>query len=109
MIIKMVEVKINAGICGFITTIYAESEDLQMATLSIKTDCPNYKVLEDNPIEVDGFVECFSKLGEGGLYSLCKTYCPHAACPVAAGMIKAVEVACGLALPKTASIEVSRK
>lgn len=31
----------------------------------------------------------------------------HAACPVPAGIIKAIEVAAGLALPKDAKIEVS--
>ena len=31
---------------------------------------------------------------------------PHAACPVPAGIVKAVEVAAGLALPKDASIRL---
>jgi hypothetical protein len=35
-------------------------------------------------------------------------HCKHAACPVPSGIIKAVEVASGLALPKNASIQVSQ-
>jgi hypothetical protein len=34
-------------------------------------------------------------------------HCKHTACPVPSGIIKAVEVASGLALPKDASIQVA--
>ena len=34
---------------------------------------------------------------------LARKYCPHTACPVAAGIIKAVEVESGLALPADAT------
>ena len=33
-------------------------------------------------------------------------HCKHTACPVPSGILKAIEVASGLALPKDASIEV---
>jgi len=36
-------------------------------------------------------------------------HCKHTACPVPAGIIKAIEVASGLALPKDASIQVSQE
>jgi hypothetical protein len=35
--------------------------------------------------------------------------CPHPACPVPVGILKAVEVSAGLALPKDASIRVIKK
>ncbi len=35
-------------------------------------------------------------------------FCSHAACPVPVGIIKAVEVEAGLALPEDAHIKVSR-
>jgi hypothetical protein len=38
------------------------------------------------------------KAGEGKVYELCRKYCKHAACPVPSGIIKAIEVSCGLAL-----------
>lgn len=104
----MAVVKINAGICGFVTTVIAESEDMQMATLKITSECPNYKPLEKDLVEVDGFAECFAKVGEGKIYETCRKYCKHSACVVPAGIIKAVEVACGLALPKDASFEISK-
>jgi len=56
----MAKVTVNSGICGFTTSITANSEDMQHAALRFET-----------------------------------------ACPVASGMIKAVEVACGLASRRT--------
>jgi len=40
---------------------------------------------------------------------LAAKHCKHAACPVPSGIIKAIEVAAGLALPKDASIQVSKE
>jgi hypothetical protein len=104
----MVEVKINAGICGFVTVIRADSEDLQTAELEIVTDCPNLKPLEKELKEADAFKECFAKVGDGEIYKMCKKYGKHAACPVACAIIKAVEVSCELALPKKISMEITK-
>lgn len=100
--------KINAGVCNFNTTVNVESEDLQMATINITTECPSLKPLELNPIEVDAFGECFGKVGEGEIFDWCRKYCKHAACPVPTGIVKAVEVACELALPRPVTIELSK-
>ena len=99
---------INAGVCGFSTTVQVESEDLQMADIHITTQCPSLKPLETLPLEVDGFVECFGKAGEGEIFEWCRKYCKHAACPVPAGIVKTVEVACELALPRNVSIEITK-
>jgi len=99
---------IHAGVCNFITTVQVESEDLQMARIQINTQCPNLKPLESQILEVDGFVECFGKVGEGAVFEWCRKFCKHSACPVPTGIVKAVEVACELALPKTVTIETTK-
>ena len=104
----MVEVKVDAGICGFSATIKVDSEDMQTATIDFVTNCPNLKPLEQELKEVDGYEECFSKLGDSPVYELAKKYCKHAACPVPSAIIKGIEVACGLALPKDAEIKISK-
>lgn len=43
------------------------------------------------------------------IYELAKKYCKHAACPVPSAIIKGVEVACGLALPKDVEIRIAKK
>lgn len=104
----MATVTVNPGVCGFITAIRAESEDMQNAVLDIQTDCPYIKAMAGELKEVDGFTECFAKVGDGEVYKAAKKYCKHAACPVPSGMLKAVEVACGLALPKDVEFKISK-
>jgi hypothetical protein len=104
----MIEVKVNPGVCGFITTIKVSSEDMQTAVIEISTDCPNIKPLEQELTEADGFEECFSKLGDSKVYELARKYCKHAACPVPSAIIKGIEAACGLALPKDVEIRISK-
>ena len=104
----MIKVTVDAGICGFSTVITAVCEDGQNAAIKIETECPSLKPLEDELKEVDALSECFGSMCETKVYSQTGKYCKHAACPVPCGIIKAVEAACGLALPKDAVITVEK-
>lgn len=104
----MVEVKVNPGVCGLNTIIKVDSDDMQNAIIEIITECPNIKPMEQELKEADGYEECFAKLGESKVYELAKKYCKHAACPVPSAIIKGIEVACGLALPKDVDIKISK-
>lgn len=105
----MTEVKVNPGVCGFVTCIKVDSEDMQNATIEIITDCPNIKPMAQELKEVDGYEECFSKFGESKVYELANKYCKHAACPVPTAIIKGIEVACGLALPRDVEIKLNKE
>ena len=104
----MVEVKVNPGVCGLNTVIKVNSEDMQNAVVEIITECPNIKPMEQELMEVDGYEECFSKYGNSKVYELAKKYCKHVACPVPTAIIKGIEVACGLALPRDVEIKISK-
>lgn len=103
----MAKAIINAGVCGFVTEITAESDDMITAVLQISSDCPAYAALKDKSIEVDAITSCFSKVGQNEVYDLFRDTCKHAACPIPAGALKAVEIACELALPCDVSITLS--
>lgn len=104
----MAKAVINAGVCGFITEITAESEDLVTAILKVSSQCPAYAVLEGREIEVEGMKVCFGKLAQNEIYDLFRETCRHSACPVPAGALKAVEVACELALPRDVSMKIEK-
>lgn len=104
----MAKAIIRAGICGFDTEITAESDDMMTAVLHISSECPAYESLKNQPFEVDAVANCFSKVGLNEVYGLFRDTCKHAACPVPAGALKAVEVACGFALPSDANIKLSK-
>lgn len=76
--------------------------------LAIQSECKAIQSLAEELTEVDPFRE-ISFRGEGPrTLALGAKHCYHPACPVPVGIIKAVEVAAGLALPKEASIHPSK-
>lgn len=105
----MVEVQVNPGICGLKTSICVDSEDEQTADIMICTDCPSLKPMEEELKEADGYAVCFAKPGESMVFELAHKYCRHPGCPVPVAIIKAIEVACGLALPKNVEITIEKK
>ena len=106
----MVEVKVNAGVCGFKTIINVNSKDMQNAEVKIQTECPNLKGLEKELTEVNTFEECFTKIGgDSTVFDLAKKSCKHPGCPVPPAIIKGIEVECGLALPKDVEIEIRKQ
>lgn len=104
----MATVTVNPGICGLKTTIKAVSEDLQNAVVTIESECPHIRAMSMDIDEIDSFTECFAHVGDGDVYRAARKHCKHAACPVAPAVLKAVEVACGLALPKDVEFKISR-
>ena len=104
----MATVTVNPGVCGLKSTIKADSEDMQNAVLNIESQCSFIQAMAKEIKEVDGFTECFGKLGDGTIYQSAKKYCKHASCPVVSGILKSVEVACGLALPADVNMKISK-
>ena len=103
-------VNVMSGICGMITEIRATSDDQAgKVQLEINTRCENIQKLAQELKVVDPMEE-ISFRGKGPkTLRMAANHCKHAACPVPSGIIKAVEVASGLALPKDASIQVSQE
>jgi hypothetical protein len=103
-------VKVVSGICGMITEIRATADE-QSGTvkLDINTGCENIQNLAGELNVVNPFEEIDFRGDGPKTLRLAAIHCKHAACPVPAGIIKAVEVASGLALPKDAVIHVSKE
>jgi len=102
----MAEANIRAGICGYTTKVTAKADEEQDVALEITTECPNLKALEKELTQVNAYEECFEKIGEGTVYDTVRKHCRHAACPVPCGILKAIEAAAGLALPREVHIEI---
>ena len=107
----MAKAEIHSGICGFVTTVEAtaDAEERYKVHLNISSNCKACQRLAQELTEVDALREMTFR-GEGPLtHELGAKYLSHASCPVTTGIIKAVEVAAGLALPKDATIKVSKE
>jgi hypothetical protein len=105
----MAKVTVLAGVCGMRTEIMTTAEQQYgPVSVRIESDCPHIRKIAEALAagEVDPLKEITYR-GEGPLtLRLARQYSPHPACPVPSGIIKAIEVAAGLALPKDASIRV---
>ena len=103
----MAKAEIKSGICGFSATVTARAEGSK-CLISIESDCDAIQRLGDELTEVDTFQEItFRDQGPSALQLGAKN-CYHTDCPVPVGIIKAVEVAAGLALPADAAIQPSK-
>jgi len=103
----MAIVRINSGICGFTSSVQAKM-DGEVCRLTIESSCPHIQKLSEALNEVEPYKEISARRSQPKTFELAARICPHAACPVPVGVIKAVEVAAGLALPADVSIEVSK-
>jgi hypothetical protein len=105
----MTKVRVNPGVCGLSTEITATSEDGQMADIDIQTDCPHIKAFGEALQSVDGYAECFGKMCDSAIYQAAQQHCKHPACPVPCAVLKGVEAACGLALPRDVEIKIENQ
>jgi hypothetical protein len=100
--------EINAGVCGHLTKVQTSMEG-KVCKLTITSDCEAIKKIAEELKEVNPLQEISCRRAIPQILQMGQKHCFHAACPVPVGIIKAVEVAAGLALPKEATIKVSKE
>ena len=101
----MVQLTVEAGVCGFTTMIRAVCEDMQNVTIEYETTCPHVAKAREELVGVDAFKELFLKPYQTAVYAALSKHLPHTACPTYSAFLKAVEAAAGLALPRDASMK----
>lgn len=101
---KAICATINPGICGFPCVIKAEKMDARMAALEITgSDCEQIKKLSERLTRIL-LNDLFAPISRNPVYTLTEKSGCHLACPVPVAVIKAAEVAFGLALPSDVQI-----
>lgn len=101
---------INAGVCGFITVVTAQSDDMQNVSFEIESDCDNIRRLAEGFPTVDGYNEIgagFDGVIHQAVRGTLKGCC--SGCLVPCGIFKAMQVAAGLALPAPASVDITNQ
>jgi hypothetical protein len=100
--------EIHAGVCGHITTVEASMEG-KVCKLTITSDCKAIQQLAQELTEVNPMLEISCKRSTPQTLQMGLKHCYHAACPVPVGIIKTIEVAARLALPKDVLIKLSKE
>ncbi len=103
----MVLTEIQAGICGFRTTVRAHSEDQQNVSLDIASGCEKITALAADL----GTVDAYQEIGRGVDGVVLKAAFRHlkgccAGCSVPSGIFKTVQVAGCVALPAPVCITI---
>jgi hypothetical protein len=92
-------VEVLPGVCGLNTRIVAHADDMYNVTLEITSDCEHIKQLAVKLTEISALDELMRPINETTPYRLAGNCRTHAACPVPSAILKAIEVAAGMALP----------
>jgi hypothetical protein len=103
----MARAEINPGVCGFTTTVET-SMDGKACNIKIASECKAIQKLAEELVRVQPFDEISFRKSTPTILQLGAKYCSHAACPVPVGVVKAVEVAAGLALPRDVEIKLTK-
>jgi hypothetical protein len=104
----MIRTIIQAGTCGFATTVTARSEDQQHVTLAIESGCEKIRGLA---ADLAPTIDAYQEIGNGHEGVLLKAARQHlksccSGCVVPSGLFKTVQVAGGVALPAVASVVI---
>lgn len=106
-------VNVDAGVCGFMTTIKAKSGDGQMVAFDMESGCEKITALARLLAEkcaVDAFQE-ISPVAESVILSTAritnKGCC--SGCVVPPAIFKAMQVAAGLALPQDVTMRIAKE
>ena len=94
-----VRVQVDPGICGFNCSIHAYKGEGKTVRFEIQSDCDQIQTLATHLEEI-GIKDIFVPLTRSPVFlSAEKSKC-HLACPIPSSLVKAAEVALGIALPK---------
>jgi len=104
----MAIVEVLPGVCGLNTRIVAQADDMYNVRLEISSDCAHIKQLAEQLAEVSALDELMRPMHETTPYRLAGGCRTHAACPVPSAILKAIEVAAGMALPADVHMSIKK-
>jgi hypothetical protein len=103
----MAIVQVMPGVCGLETRIVSSADDLLQVTLQITSQCAHIRQMAEQLGELSAMEELRRPINETTPYQVAARCHTHAACPVPSAILKAMEVATGMALPRDVHIQVS--
>lgn len=99
----MAQVEIHPGVCRCVTRATAELSGEDLLDLRLASDCGKVQKMAEALATVP-LLAVLSPPLQNPVYQAADHQKLHGSCPVPAGLLKVLEVAAGLALPRNASI-----
>lgn len=106
-------IEVEAGICGFHTTVLARSPDEQQVSFEIASSCEKIRGLAQ-ALQTYGPVDAYAEINPAEQSVVMSTVrdCLKgccAGCAVPVGLFKGMQVAAGLALPKDIALKITQE
>ncbi len=95
----MAKIRINPGACGMEVIVDVAVKDKKSFTVSIISNCKMVEKLGQELNELT-MMDAFRHIHVNPVYVKGAACLKHAACPVPSGILKALEVAAGLNVPR---------
>ena len=102
-------VEIDPGVCGHLTTVRATGGEAYRAQVSLESTCPHVQKMAAEVSEVDALQQIVLRGAPSPVLNTAYRHLAHAACPVPSGLVKAIELAAGLALPQDVTMRIKRE
>ena len=99
----MTKILIQPGACGMPATVEVKKKGKKTFTVTITSECEMVGKLGNELPELD-FMDAFKRLLDNPVYTKGAGCLKHVSCPVPTGILKALEVEAGLAVPRDVSI-----
>ena len=103
----MATADIDSGICGYHSHVETAMEE-DVVKIQVTSECSAIQRLGQALTEVSPYAEISFRRKMPVTLEMGAKYCTHTACPVPVGIIKAVEIAAGLALPQDVRIQLKK-
>lgn len=109
MIVKpmkpIVRVEVDSGICGFSCVVEAKKTGRHQVSIKISgSDCEHIKRLSEKVNEMD-LKNLFKPITKNPVFVSAQQSGCHPSCPVPTAVLKTIEVAMEMALPKNVTME----
>ena len=99
----MTKIRIQPGACGMVVTVEVKKKDKKTFTVAITSECKMAEKLGTELTELT-LMDAFKRVQDNPVYIKGATCLKHVACPVPSGILKALEVEGGLAVPRDVTI-----
>ncbi len=100
----MTKVRIAPGVCGFPTIIEIEKKEGKRYSIKVSSECEMVEKMGEE-VSLLSFMDAFKRIPDNPVYQKGSACLLHVSCPVPSGILKALEVEAGLAVPKDVKIE----
>jgi hypothetical protein len=105
---NLIRVAVDSGICGFHCVVEAWEKEKRVVSIRVSgSECKQIQGLSEKVQEMN-LRDLFAPISKNLVFSSAQAAGCHPTCPVPIAILKAVEVAMGMALPKEAVIRFEK-